>query len=249
MDISMSKTRMTVAITLSTLAICLTIATNPATSQARPVTVIATAELEEPSKYKDVSKKKLEQERIREENTVVVSNDAKIKVEMAEVTVTPPPPPPPPEPEPEVPEAPASTQDTEPQPEPEVVEVSHQVETQPPPEPQTSSGSASAAVAIAMTKVGFPYVYGSGGPSSFDCSGLISWAYAQVGISLPHQSAAMLGSGTQVSTPAPGDIVYTPGHVALYAGDGMVVEAATPATGVVYRPMWQDNPIYIRVGA
>lgn len=239
----MSKTRMTVAITLSTLAICLTIATNPATSQARPATVIATAELEEPSKYEDVSKKKLEQERLEKENTVVVSNDAKMKIEMAEVTVTPAPPPPPPEPV--VPEEPASTQDA--QPEPEVVEVSHQVETQPPPEPQ-SSGSASAALAIAMTKVGFPYVYGSGGPSSFDCSGLISWAYAQVGISLPHQSAAMLGSGAQVSTPAPGDIVYTPGHVSLYAGDGMIVEAATPATGVVYRPMWQDNPIYIRVG-
>lgn len=244
MEISMSKTRMTVAIILSTLAICLTIATNPATSQERPITTIATAELEEPSKYKDVSKKKLEQERVRKENTVVVSNDAKMKIEMAEVTVTPAPPPPPPEPV--VPEEPASTQDA--QPEPEVVEVSHQVETQPPPEPQ-SSGSASAAVAIALTKVGFPYVYGSGGPSSFDCSGLISWAYAQVGISLPHQSAAMLGSGTQVSTPAPGDIVYTPGHVALYVGDGKVVEAATPATGVVYRPMWQDNPIYIRVGS
>lgn len=241
----MSKTRMTVAITLSTLAICLTIATNPATSQARPVPEIAKAELLEPSKYKDVSKKKLEQERLREENTVVVSNDAKIKIEMAEVTVTPAPPPPPPEPEvPEVLEAPAPDQGAEP--EPEVVEVSHQVETQPPPEPQTS-GSASAAVGIALTKVGFPYVYGSGGPSSFDCSGLISWAYAQVGISLPHQSAAMLGSGTRVSSPAPGDIVYTPGHVSLYVGNGMVVEAATPATGVVHRKMWQDNPIYIRV--
>lgn len=247
MGISMSKTRMTVAIILLALMFCITIATKPATSQARPKLEVETVQLEEPSKYKDVSKKKLQQDKEREENTVVVSNDAKMEVEMAEVKVTPAPPPPPPEPEvPEVTETPAPTQGAEP--EPEVVQVSQPVETQPPPEPQSSSASASTVVAIAMSKVGFPYVYGSGGPNSFDCSGLISWAYAQVGISLPHQSAAMLGSGTQVSTPAPGDIVYTPGHVALYAGNGMVVEAATPATGVVYRPMWQDNPIYVRVG-
>ena len=238
MGISMSKTRMTVAIILLALMFCITIATKPATSQARPKLEVETVQLEEPSKYEDISKKKLQQDKEREENTVVVSNDAKLEVEMAEVKVTPAPPPPPPEPE-----VPASTQDA--QPEPEVIEVSHQVETQTPPEPQSST---SAVVAIAMTKVGFPYVYGAPGPSAFDCSGLVSWAYAQIGITLPHQSAAIAAAGYQVSVPAPGDLVYTPGHIGIYAGDGMVVEAATPATGVIYRAMWQDNPQYIRIG-
>ncbi|MFI9485020.1 C40 family peptidase [Promicromonospora sp. NPDC052451] len=104
------------------------------------------------------------------------------------------------------------------------------------------------AVNIAFNYLGITYVLGGASPSAgFDCSGLIQYVYAQLGVSLPHQSGALLGSGYQVTYPEPGDIVWTPGHVALYAGDGMIIEAWAAGMPVRYTEMWQNSPTFIRV--
>lgn len=97
---------------------------------------------------------------------------------------------------------------------------------------------AAAALSAAKTKLGSPYVYGASGPSSFDCSGLTSWAYAQAGVSIPRTSQAQAGAGTHLtmSELKPGDLIIFYGdqhHVGLYAGNGMVLHA--PRTGTVVR--------------
>jgi cell wall-associated NlpC family hydrolase len=101
------------------------------------------------------------------------------------------------------------------------------------PPPPVGRGAAGA-VAAAESRVGDPYVYGAAGPNAFDCSGLVMWAYAQVGISLPHYSGAQFADGTHISMSQlqPGDLVFPsdPGqHVAMYVGNGEIVEA--PYTG------------------
>jgi cell wall-associated NlpC family hydrolase len=105
-----------------------------------------------------------------------------------------------------------------------------------------ASGSAGAAVSYAMAQLGDSYVYGAAGPDAFDCSGLTMMAWSQAGVSLPHSSSAQMGYGTPVSTSSlqPGDLVfyYSPvSHVAIYIGNGMIVHAANPSTGVVEAPV------------
>ena len=100
-----------------------------------------------------------------------------------------------------------------------------------------ASGRAGAAVGYALAQVGDAYVYGAAGPSSFDCSGLTMMAWAQAGVSLPHSSGAQMGSGPQVSQSQlqPGDLVfyYSPvSHVGIYIGNGQIVHAANPSSGV-----------------
>lgn len=100
-----------------------------------------------------------------------------------------------------------------------------------------ASGRAAAAVNYALAQVGDAYVYGAAGPSAFDCSGLTMMAWAQAGVSLPHSSGGQMGSGAPVSSSAlqPGDLVfyYSPvSHVGIYVGNGMIVHAANPSTGV-----------------
>lgn len=90
----------------------------------------------------------------------------------------------------------------------------------------------SSALTHALRKLGSPYVWGATGPNSFDCSGLVKWAYQQVGVSLPRTSRAMSGVGTPVprSRLQPGDLVffYQPvSHVGIYVGNGKVVHAST----------------------
>jgi cell wall-associated NlpC family hydrolase len=100
-----------------------------------------------------------------------------------------------------------------------------------------ASGRAAIAVHYAMAQVGKAYVYGAAGPSAFDCSGLMMRAWGQAGISLPHSSSAQYGVGRHVSSNElqPGDLVfyYSPiSHVAMYIGNGLIVEAANPGAGV-----------------
>jgi cell wall-associated NlpC family hydrolase len=101
-----------------------------------------------------------------------------------------------------------------------------------------ASGRAAAAFSAAQSKIGSPYVYGASGPSSFDCSGLTSWAYAQAGVSIPRTSQAQAGIGQRLSLSQlqVGDLVFFYGdihHVGLYAGNGQVLHA--PRTGTVVR--------------
>jgi cell wall-associated NlpC family hydrolase len=89
------------------------------------------------------------------------------------------------------------------------------------------------AVRYAMEMVGTPYVWGGAAPGGFDCSGLVMWAYAQVGVSLPHSSYAQYNYGVPVSYDQlqAGDLVFFDGlgHVGMYIGGGQFVEA--PHTG------------------
>jgi len=105
------------------------------------------------------------------------------------------------------------------------------------------SAAAQAVVAWALQQVGKPYTYGGAGPDSFDCSGLTMVAYAQVGIALPHNANTQANYGTPVdrSQLLPGDLVffYTPiSHVGIYIGNGLIVHASTPATGVKVAPIY-----------
>lgn len=93
-------------------------------------------------------------------------------------------------------------------------------------------GSGSGALSAALTRIGDPYVWGATGPDQFDCSGLVVWAYQQVGKTLPRSSQAQAQGGTPVSRDAlqPGDVVVfydDASHVGLYAGDGNIVHAST----------------------
>jgi cell wall-associated NlpC family hydrolase len=101
-----------------------------------------------------------------------------------------------------------------------------------------ASGRAAAAVQYALAQVGDAYVYGAAGPSAFDCSGLTMMAWSQAGVALPHSSSAQFGSGPHVASGdlQPGDLVfyYSPiSHVGMYIGNGLIVHAANPGTGVV----------------
>lgn len=102
----------------------------------------------------------------------------------------------------------------------------------------SGSGRAQQVVDAALTKVGSSYVWGTSGPSTFDCSGLTSWAYRQIGVNLTRSSRGQYSSaGRKVSKSElqPGDLVfyYSPvSHVGLYIGNGKIVDAANPRSGV-----------------
>ena len=107
-----------------------------------------------------------------------------------------------------------------------------------------ASGYAGVAVAKAMGKQGARYVWGATGPNTFDCSGLMVWAYAQAGVSLPRTSQSQGNVGVRVPSLAeaqPGDLVVYGSdrhHVGMYIGNGLVVHA--PHTGDVVKVMKAD---------
>jgi cell wall-associated NlpC family hydrolase len=93
------------------------------------------------------------------------------------------------------------------------------------------------AATIAMKYLGIPYAWGGASPAGFDCSGLVMYVYAQLGILLPHYAAAQYGFGSPVSRDQlqPGDLVFFDGlsHVGIYIGGGQLVHA--PQTGDVVK--------------
>jgi cell wall-associated NlpC family hydrolase len=98
----------------------------------------------------------------------------------------------------------------------------------PPPRP-----SAAVAVSTAEAQIGKPYAWAGAGPNGFDCSGLTMFAWAAAGVVLPHNAAAQQAMLPAVPPDqahlAPGDLLFydTPvDHVAMYVGNGMMVEAA-----------------------
>ncbi|MFC9185485.1 C40 family peptidase [Streptomyces cyaneofuscatus] len=103
------------------------------------------------------------------------------------------------------------------------------------------------AITYAIEQIGKPYVWGAEGPDSFDCSGLTSQAWAAAGRPIPRTSQEQWKQlpKVPVSSLRPGDLViYFPKatHVALYIGDGLVVQAPRPGTKVKVSPV-ASNPL------
>nr|WP_273399246.1 C40 family peptidase [Bifidobacterium indicum] len=94
------------------------------------------------------------------------------------------------------------------------------------------TGTGQDVVSYAMQFQGVPYVFGGETPSGFDCSGFTKYVFAHFGIALPHNADAQAGFGTPVSTPAPGDLMVAPGHVAIYVGNGYMIHAPAPGQTV-----------------
>ncbi|HUY30728.1 MAG TPA: NlpC/P60 family protein [Acidimicrobiales bacterium] len=119
-----------------------------------------------------------------------------------------------------------------------------------------SGATGSAAVATAEKYLGTPYVWGGATPSGFDCSGLVQYVYAQLGVSLPRTSEQQATAGAPVASLAqaqPGDLVFyagsdgtasSPGHVGIYVGNGEMVDA--PQTGSVVSLQPVGAPVAIR---
>ncbi|WP_390406143.1 C40 family peptidase [Lacticaseibacillus jixiensis] len=117
----------------------------------------------------------------------------------------------------------------------------------------TGSGSLGGIVGVAEQFIGVPYVYGGMSPSGFDCSGLVAYAAAKVGISLPHNAAAQSSMGHSVSMSAlqPGDLLFwggvgSAGHVAIYIGGGSYVHAPQPGESVTIQKMAYYAPNFAR---
>ncbi len=99
----------------------------------------------------------------------------------------------------------------------------------------------------AMSRLGMPYVWGAAGPTSFDCSGLVQWSFAQAGIVMPRVAAeqALTGPAVPVSQLEPGDLLFyhtdptAPtyiSHVAIYLGNGWMIQAPEPGEDVEVVP-------------
>jgi cell wall-associated NlpC family hydrolase len=103
-------------------------------------------------------------------------------------------------------------------------------------------------VAAAASYNGTPYVYAGTSYDGIDCSGLTMRAYQAVGINLPHQSESQRARGHQISRDqaVPGDLMWWPGHVAIYVGPGIMIDAPVPGMTVGYHSIW-GSPEYIRL--
>jgi cell wall-associated NlpC family hydrolase len=113
----------------------------------------------------------------------------------------------------------------------------------------------SSVVDLAYAQVGDGYSMGASGPSVFDCSGLTMWVYNQaMGVSLPHNTHAQWNAIDDTwyaggKQPQPGDLVFFfnngADHVGIYVGDGKMVHAANPRTGVtvdsIYDGYWGNK--------
>jgi len=101
------------------------------------------------------------------------------------------------------------------------------------------------ALKAAETREGDPYVWAAAGPYEFDCSGLVVWAFAQEGISLPHYTGSLWNSGMHVSRAdlEPGDLLFffaDISHVGFYMGDGMMLDAPSAGQDVMVQPVYWD---------
>jgi cell wall-associated NlpC family hydrolase len=113
------------------------------------------------------------------------------------------------------------------------------------------NASAQTAVDAALSQVGKPYRWAAAGPDAYDCSGLTMWAWAQAGVSLPHNSGMQQASITPVSQSdlQPGDLIFFGSpvhHVAMYIGNGQMVEA--PYTGQFVRVVSASRSDYAGSG-
>lgn len=113
-----------------------------------------------------------------------------------------------------------------------------------------SSGSEQAVLNTALSYVGAPYRWSGVTPSGWDCIGFVRYVYAQHGVSIGGSTTSVLSVGRRVpySEAQVGDILYWPGHVAIYAGNGQNIGAWNPSMGTTVGPnSWLGTPVVIRV--
>lgn len=107
-------------------------------------------------------------------------------------------------------------------------------------------------VAVAKQYQGVPYRYGGDNPSGFDCSGFTQYVYAQFGVALPHSSSRQGSGGTAITPSAalPGDLVVMDGggHIGIYLGGNMMIDAPRPGTVVEIRSIYNPNHWFVRYG-
>ncbi len=102
----------------------------------------------------------------------------------------------------------------------------------------------------AQAELGRPYDYGAEGPDSFDCSGLMQYVFAKIGIALPRTAEEQRKATSPVQSPQPGDLVFwgVPAyHVALYIGNGKIIAAPHTGALVQVESLWGSPSQYGRV--
>lgn len=115
------------------------------------------------------------------------------------------------------------------------------------PQPAGLNSKRLAVIAAAKTQLGDPYVWGGTGPNGWDCSGILQWAFAQAGLSIPRVSydQARIGTVVPVSALKPGDLIAWDGHIALWLGNNQLLESQRPGTVVSIRTFgtqgWWDE--------
>ncbi|MFC5221820.1 C40 family peptidase, partial [Bifidobacterium leontopitheci] len=114
-----------------------------------------------------------------------------------------------------------------------------------------AAASGSAVVSYAAEFQGVPYVIGGTTPAGFDCSGFTQFVYAKFGISLPRvdndQRTWAQSHGTRVSNPQPGDLMWLPGHVGIYVGNGLMIHAPRPGKSVSIVPVYSSSFEYYHI--
>lgn len=131
--------------------------------------------------------------------------------------------------------------------------------TTPPPPPVTppvappQGTNGQAVVNYARQFVGSPYVWGGTSPTSgWDCVGFVWYVYQKFGHTTPRRTGSYVGqywsaySQVPASQAQPGDIMWWPGHVGIYTGNGMHIAAWNPSMGTQERAVW-GSPVYLRV--
>ena len=110
------------------------------------------------------------------------------------------------------------------------------------------------ALAAAQSRRGDPYIWGAAGPGEFDCSGLVVWAFAQEGVTLPHYTGDLWNSGVHIPRAdlEPGDLVFffpDISHVGIYLGDGLMIDAPDFGETVRVEPVyWASYVGAVRIG-
>lgn len=105
-------------------------------------------------------------------------------------------------------------------------------------------------LATARSYIGTPYRFGGTTPSGWDCSGFVAYVYAQHGINLPRTAGAQAAVGRVIprSEARPGDLVYKPGHIGIYAGGNKFVDAGNSRVDTSERNIYSGNWTFIRIG-